>query len=36
MLPVGGALSVKIAERGCKVHGIDLSEKVINSAERLA
>ena len=32
----GGALSLKIAERGCKVHGIDISEDVINSAKRLA
>jgi len=31
-----GTLSLKIAERGCKVHGIDLSEKAINSAKRLA
>ena len=31
-----GTLSLKIAERGCKVHGIDLSEDAINSAKRLA
>ena len=33
---MGGALSLKIAERGCKVHGIELSEDAINSAKRLA
>ena len=32
----GGTLSLKIAERGCKVHGIDLSVNAINSAKRLA
>ena len=32
----GGVLSLKIAERDCEVHGIDLSEDVINSAKRLA
>jgi len=32
----GGELSLKIAERGCEVHGIDLSEYAINSAKRLA
>lgn len=32
----GGQLSLKIAERGCKVHGIDISKRKINSAKRLA
>jgi 2-polyprenyl-3-methyl-5-hydroxy-6-metoxy-1,4-benzoquinol methylase len=32
----GGVLSLKIAERGCKVYGIDLSVNAINSAKRLA
>jgi len=32
----GGQLSLKIAERGCKVHGIDISERNINSAKCLA
>ena len=32
----GGTLSLKIAEKGCEVHGIDLSEDSINSAKRLA
>ena len=32
----GGALSLKIAEKGCEVYGVDLSEDVINSAKRLA
>jgi 2-polyprenyl-3-methyl-5-hydroxy-6-metoxy-1,4-benzoquinol methylase len=36
MLPAGGALSLKIAEKGCEVHGIDLSEVAISSAKRLA
>ena len=31
-----GELSLKIAERGCVVYGIDLSEKAINSAKRFA
>lgn len=31
----GGKLSLKIAEKGCEVHGIDLSENAINSAKRL-
>lgn len=31
-----GELSIKVAERGCEVHGIDLSEYAINSAKRLA
>ena len=31
-----GVLSLKIAERGCAVHGIDLSEDAIKSAKRLA
>jgi len=31
-----GVLSLKLAERGCEVHGIDLSEGAINSAKRLA
>ncbi len=29
-------MSLKIAERGCEVHGIDLSEDAISSAKRLA
>jgi ubiquinone/menaquinone biosynthesis C-methylase UbiE len=29
-------LSLKIAERGCEVHGIDMSEDAIKSAKRLA
>lgn len=32
----GGQLSLKIAERGSRVHGIDISEENINSAKRLA
>ena len=32
----GGTLSLKIAEKGCEVHGIYLSEDAINSAKRLA
>ena len=32
----GGNLSLKIAEKGCEVYGIDISEKAINSAKRLA
>ena len=32
----GGTLSLKIAERGCKVCGIDISENTINSAKRLS
>ena len=32
----GGALSLKIAEKGCEVYGVDLSEDTINSAKRLA
>lgn len=32
----GGVLSLKIAERGCKVCGIDISEHAINYAKRLA
>lgn len=31
-----GELSLKIAERGCEVHGIDMSEDAISSAKRLA
>ncbi len=31
-----GVLSLKIAEKGVKVHGVDLSENAINSAKRLA
>ena len=31
-----GTLSLKIAEKGCDVYGIDLSEKGINYAKRLA
>ena len=29
-------MSLKVAERGCEVHGIDLSEDAINNAKRLA
>ena len=32
----GGVLSLKIAEKGCEVYGVELSEDVINSAKRLA
>jgi ubiquinone/menaquinone biosynthesis C-methylase UbiE len=32
----GGALSLKIAEKGCEVYGVDLAEDTINSAKRLA
>ena len=32
----GGTLSLKIAEKGCEVYGVDLSEDAINSAKRLA
>ena len=32
----GGALSLKIAEKGCEVYGVDFSEDRINSAKRLA
>ena len=32
----GGALSLKIAEKGCEVCGVDISEDAINSAKRLA
>ena len=32
----GGELSLKIAEKGCEVYGIDISEVAINSAKRLA
>ena len=32
----GGNLSLKIAEKGCEVYGIDISEKAINSAKHLA
>jgi ubiquinone/menaquinone biosynthesis C-methylase UbiE len=32
----GGMLSLKIAERGCEVHGIDMSDDAIKSAKRLA
>ena len=32
----GGALSLKIAEKGCEVYGVDLLEDAINSAKRLA
>ena len=32
----GGALSFKIAEKGCEVYGVDISEDTINSAKRLA
>jgi len=31
-----GALSLKIAEKGCEVHGIDISEEAIKAAKRLA
>jgi ubiquinone/menaquinone biosynthesis C-methylase UbiE len=31
-----GALSLKIAERGCEVHGIDMSEDTTSYAKRLA
>ena len=31
-----GTLSLKIAEKGCKVYGIDISEDAIKSAKRLA
>ena len=30
----GGTLSLKIAEKGCKVYGIDISEDAINHAKR--
>jgi ubiquinone/menaquinone biosynthesis C-methylase UbiE len=37
ILPVvWGGLSLKIAEKGCEVHGIDMSEEAIKSARRLA
>jgi ubiquinone/menaquinone biosynthesis C-methylase UbiE len=32
----GGALSLKIAEKGCEVYGVDISEDAINGAKRLA
>jgi ubiquinone/menaquinone biosynthesis C-methylase UbiE len=32
----GGALSLKIAEKGCEVKGIDILEKAINGAKHLA
>ena len=32
----GGELSLKIAERGCEVSGIDMSESGIEHAKRLA
>jgi ubiquinone/menaquinone biosynthesis C-methylase UbiE len=32
----GGALSLKIAEKGCEVYGIEISEGAINGAKRLA
>lgn len=32
----GGELSLKIAERGCEVYGIDVSENAISSAKRLS
>jgi len=32
----GGVLSLKIAERGCKIHGIDTSEDSVKRAKRLA
>ncbi len=32
----GGALSLKIAEKGCHVYGIDISGNAINRANRLA
>ena len=31
-----GVLSLKIAEKGCEVHGVDISEDAINSAKRLS
>ena len=31
-----GTLSLKIAERGCEVHGVDISEDAIKGAKRLA
>lgn len=32
----GGTLSLKIAESGCKIFGIDISEEAINRAKLLA
>ena len=32
----GGNLSLKIAEKGCEVYGVDISEVAINSAKHLA
>ena len=32
----GGALSLKIAEKGCEVHGIDISEFMIKKAKKFA
>ena len=32
----GGTLSLKIAEKGCEVHGIDMSEDAIREAKCLA
>ena len=32
----GGELSLKIAEKGCEIYGIDMSENAIKSAKRLA
>jgi ubiquinone/menaquinone biosynthesis C-methylase UbiE len=32
----GGALSVKVAQKGCSVYGIDYSESSINTAKQLA
>ena len=32
----GGALSFKIAEKGCEVCGVDISEGAINSAKRFS
>ena len=32
----GGELSLKIAEKGCEVHGVDISEDAIEYAKRLA
>ena len=32
----GGTLSLKIAEKGCEVYGVDILEDAINSAKRLA
>lgn len=32
----GGALCLKIAEKRCEVHGVDISEDAMNSAKRLA